>query len=183
MATGGGAEQRTWIPNRRAPQEEEEEEEEEDHPPTKDDEPPKSTHDALPEIISRSNLGLIVPKQQARLLWTHKRSQQNWSLIEICNKLLDEKLAPTLRTTDVMISPHTQKNKKNKKPSEKHTRVKTPTPLQWSSKADTRTRNPKELQTHMQINRYPKRSVFRQKLQTKTRVTAINWWRKRWWTK
>jgi hypothetical protein len=66
MATGGGAEQRTWIPNRRAPQEEEEEEE--DHPPTKDDEPPKSTHDALPEIISRSNLGLIVPKQQARLL-------------------------------------------------------------------------------------------------------------------
>jgi hypothetical protein len=66
MATGGGAEQRTWIPNRRAPQEEEEEEE--DHPPTKDDEPPKSTHDALPEITSRSNLGLIVPKQQARLL-------------------------------------------------------------------------------------------------------------------
>jgi len=65
MATGGGAEQRTWIPSRRAPQEEEEEE---DHPPTKDDEPPKSTHDALPEITSRSNLGLIVPKQQARLL-------------------------------------------------------------------------------------------------------------------
>jgi hypothetical protein len=75
MATGGGAEQRTWIPNRRAPQEEEEEEEH--HPPTKDDEPPKSTHDALPEIISRSNLGLIVPKQQAGLLCTHKRSQQN----------------------------------------------------------------------------------------------------------
>jgi len=80
MATGGGAEQRTWIPNRRAPRQEEAEEEEEeegDHPPTKDDEPPKSTHDALPEIISRSNLGLIVPKQQARLLCTHKRSQQN----------------------------------------------------------------------------------------------------------
>jgi hypothetical protein len=111
MATGGGAEQRTWIPNRRAPQEEEEEE---DHPPTKDDEPPKSTQEALPEIISRINLGLIVPKQQARLLWTHKRSQQNWSLIEICNKLLDEKLAPTIRTTDVMISPHTQKNPQKK---------------------------------------------------------------------
>jgi hypothetical protein len=72
MAAGGGAEQRTWIPNRRAPQEEEE-----DHPPTKDDKLPKSTHDALPEIISRSKLGLIVPKQQARLLCTHKRSQQN----------------------------------------------------------------------------------------------------------
>jgi hypothetical protein len=72
MATGGGVEQRTWIPNRRALQEEEE-----DHPPTKDDEPPKSTQDALPEIKCRSDLGLTVPKQQARLLVTHKRSQQN----------------------------------------------------------------------------------------------------------
>jgi len=63
-----------------------------------------------------------------------------------------------------------------------HKRIKSPTPLQWSSKADTHTQNPKELQTHMQINRYPKRSVFRQKLQTKTRVTVINWWRKMWWT-
>jgi hypothetical protein len=123
-------------------------------------------------------LGLTVPKQQARLLVTHKRSQQNWSLIESCNKQLDEKLAPTFRITDVMISPHTQK----KNTSEKHTRVKSPTPLQWSSKADIHTQNPKELQTHMQINRYPKRSVLRQKLRTKTRVTVINWWRKRWWT-
>ncbi len=84
---------------------------------------------------------------------------------------MDEKLAPTLRTTDVMIS-HTHTH------THTHTDKKPDTaPMELQSRY-THTES-KGATNHMQINGYPKGSVFRQKLQTKTRVTVINWWRKR----